>query len=287
MGRPALKRQAVDYIVRHYTVARRRACRLVRQHRSVEYYRSRKDPQVALRTRLRELAVTGVRYGYRRLHILLRREGWSLGKDQTYRLYREEQLQLRSKLPRRRKMAAVRRDAYRPRRPNQAWSMDFVSDQLVDGTRIRLLTILDVFTREAIAIRVGSRMRAEQVVDTCNHLVARRGRPARVFVDNGSEFSGRLMDLWAYHHQVRLDFSRPGKPTDNAFIESFNGSLRKECLNLHWFHSIDEAVETIEAWRIDYIESRPHLALQGMTPGEFCSMNSKLQDAGSEIGAGD
>jgi putative transposase len=259
MDRPALKRQAVDYIVRHYMDARRRACMLVRQHRSVEYYRSRKDPQVALRTRLRKLAVTRVRYGYRRLHILLRREGWSPGKDQ----------------------------ACRPRRPNQAWSMDFVSDQLVGGTRIRLLKILDVFTREAIAIRVGSRMRAEQVVDTCNQLVARRGRPARVFVDNGSEFTGRLMDLWAYHHQVLLDFSPPGKPTENAFIESFNGSLRKECLNLHWFHSIDEAIETIEAWRVDYNESRPHLALQGMTPGEFCSMNRKLQDSGSEIGAGD
>lgn len=104
---------------------------------------------------------------------------------------------------------------------------------------------------------------------------------------NGSEFSGRMMDLWAYHHQVRLDFSRPGKPTDNAFIESFNGSLRKECLNLHWFGSIEDAAETIEAWRLDYNESRPHMALKGMTPNEFSTMNKTLQESGCELTAGD
>jgi putative transposase len=286
MARPALKRQAVDYVVSHYGIARRRACRIVQQHRSVQYYHSRRDPQVALRSRMRELAATRVRYGYRRLHILLRREGWHLGKDKAYRLYSEEQLQLRSKLPRRRKMVAVRRDTYRPKRTNQAWCMDFVADQLADGTRLRLLTILDVFSRESIAIRVGQRLRAEDVVDECNRLVARRGAPVRVFMDNGSEFSGRLMDLWAYHHHVRLDFSRPGKPTDNAFIESFNGTLRKECLNLNWFRSIDEAKETVEAWRRDYNESRPHMALDGMTPREFSLRNGILPRTEIEITAG-
>lgn len=276
MARPALKRDAVDYVVSHYQIARRRACRLLQQHRSVQYYRSRKDPRLALRTRMRELATTRVRYGYRRLHILLRREGWCLGKDLTYRLYCEEQLQLRSKRPRRRKMAAIRRETYQPKRPNQAWSMDFVADQLADGTRLRMLTVLDVFTREALAIRVGKRLRAEDVVAVCNRLVAQRGKPVRVFLDNGSEFTGRLMDLWAYHHQVRLDFSRPGKPTDNAFIESFNGTLRKECLNLNWFGSIDEAAESIEAWRKDYNESRPHMALKGLTPIEFSLQNGML-----------
>jgi putative transposase len=210
MAPPALKRLAVKYIIDHYCLARRRACRIIRQHRSAEYYRSRKDPKTALRGRMRELAQVRIRYGYRRLHVLLRREGWQLGKDQTHRLYTEESLQLRSKLPRRRKMVVTRRERYVPRRANQAWSMDFVADQLVNGTRIRALTVVDVFTREAICIRVGNRLRGEDVVEACNRLVATRGAPVRLFVDNGSEFSGRLMDLWAYHHHVQIDFSRPG-----------------------------------------------------------------------------
>ena len=217
MGRPALKRQAVNYVVDHYRTSRRRACRIVNLHRSNAYYRSRKDPKLALRARMRELAQIRIRYGYRRLHILLRREGWDLGKDQAYRLYNAEALQLRSKRPRRRKMVVARRERYVPKRANQAWSMDFVADQLVDGTRIRILTIVDVFTREALAAEVGHRLRGEDVVRVCNQLVASRGAPVRIFVDNGSEFSGKLFDLWAYHNKVQIDFSRPGKPTDNCF----------------------------------------------------------------------
>ena len=277
MARPALKRQVVNYIVDHYAIARRRACQIVKQHRSVQYYRSRKDPKTALRARMRELALIRVRYGYRRLHVLLRREGWHLGRNQAYRLYAEESLQLRSKRPRRRKMVVARRERYVPKRANQAWSMDFVADQLVNGARLRALTAVDVFTREALCIRVGQRLRAEDVVDACNRLVATRGAPVRVFVDNGSEFSGRLFDLWAYHHHVQIDFSRPGKPTDNCFVESFNGSFRDECLNLHWFESIDDAKAKIEAWRVEYNESRPHQALNEMTPAAFADQNKVLK----------
>ena len=218
---------------------------------------------------MRELAQIRIRYGYRRLHVLLRREGWSLGKEQTYRLYTEESLQLRSKRPRRRKMVVGRREKYIPRRPNQAWSMDFVADQLVNGTRFRALTIVDVFTRESLAIAVGQRLRGEDVVAICNRIVAQRGAPVRIFVDNGSEFSGKTFDLWAYHQKATIDFSRPGKPTDNCFIETFNGSMRDECLNVHWFETIDEAKEKIEAWRVEYNESRPHQALKEMTPAAF------------------
>ena len=159
MARPALKRQAVNYIVEHYGTSRRRACRVMRQHRSVHYYRSRKDPRTALRTRMRELAQVRIRYGYRRLQVLLRREGWRVGKNLVYRLYTEEKLQLRCKRPRRRKMVVARRERYVPKRPNQAWSMDFVADQLVDGTRFRALTIVDVYTREALDIVVGPLVR--------------------------------------------------------------------------------------------------------------------------------
>lgn len=269
MARPALRRQVVEYIMDHYATSRRRACRLANQPRSMEYYRSRKDPRTALRLRMKELAQSRIRYGYRRLHVLLRREGWVLGRDLAYRLYREENLQLRSKRPKRRKMHVARRERYAPKRANQAWSMDFVSDQLTNGTRFRALTIVDVFTREALAIRVGQRLRAEQVVEECNRLIAQRGAPVRVFVDNGSEFAGRLLDLWAYHHKVQIDFSRPGKPTDNCFVETFNGSYRDECLNLHWFETIGDAIAKTEAWRVEYNVSRPHQGLAEQTPAAF------------------
>lgn len=269
MARPALKRQAVTYIVGHYATSRWRACRIVRLHRSVDYYRAVKDPRTALRARMRELAQVRVRYGYRRLHVLLRREGGSLGREQAYRLYCEENLQLRSKSPRRRKMVVGRRERYIAKRPNQAWSMDFVADQLVNGTRFRALTIVDVHTHGALAIAVGQKLRAENVVAVCNRLVATRGAPVRIFVDNGREFSGRVFDQWAYHQKARIDFNQPGKPTDNCFVESFNGSLREECLNIHWFETIDEAQAKIEAWRIECNESRPHEALNELTPSEY------------------
>jgi putative transposase len=247
----------------------RRACRLMKQTRSTQYYRSIKDPRHDLRARMRDIAHTRIRYGYRRIHVLLKREGWTLGKNQMYRLYGEEQLQLRSKLPKRRKMVVVRRERVRPSAPNKVWSLDFVSDQLADGRRFRALTVVDVYSREALAIEVGQRLGGEHGVAVLNRLAARRQAPGYLFVDNGSEFSGRLLDLWAYHHKVRIDFSRPGKPTDNCYVESFNGSFRDECLNTHGFESIEDAKACIEAWRLDYNESRPHMALGDAVPQEF------------------
>jgi len=269
MVRPALRRRAVDYLVTHYGTSQRRACRVVGQPRRVQRYRSVKDPQDGLRKRMREIAEIRVRYGYRRIHVLLRREGWQHGQCAIRRIYTEEGLPLRRKLPRRRKMAVTRQERFRPNAPGQAWAMDFVSDQLVRGQRFRALTIVDVFTREALAIEIGIRLRAEHVIAVCNRMALQNGPPKRVFVDNGSEFTGRLFDLWAYHHRVQIDFSRPGKPTDNCFIETFNGSLRDECLNTHWFESIDDAKQTIEAWRRDYNESRPHQALNSNSPANF------------------
>ncbi len=245
------------------------------------------DPKLELRGRMRELARSGVRWGYRRLHVLLQRGGWTLGRDQAYRLYTEEGLQLRSKLPKRRKMVVTRRERFVPRRANEAWSMDFVADQLASGERFRALTIVDVFSREALAIEVGKQLRAENVVRACNRLVSQRSAPKRVFVDNGSEFSGRLLDLWAYHHGVQVDFSRPGKPTDNCFIETFNGSLRDECLNVHWFDSMEEAKRQIEDWRRDYNESRPHQSLGEQTPAEYALRAKDLEQSMNIQTAGD
>lgn len=166
-------------------------------------------------------------------------------------------------------MVLLREACCQPKRPNETWSLDFVHDQLSNGQKFRSLTVIDVFSREALAIEVGQRLRGEQVVEVLNRLVRQRGAPKYLFADNGGEFTGRLVDLWAYHRGVRIDFSWPGKPTDNAYIETFNGSFRDECLNLHWFASIVEARRLIEAWRRDYNESRPHMALGNLSPVEY------------------
>ena len=213
----------------HYVVSERHACEVVQQSRRVQQYQSVKPRRDDLRQRMHEIAATRVRYGYRRIRVLLQREGWEVGQTQLFRLYREEGLALR-KQPfkhRRRNKMRVQRDArWVPREPNQAWALDFMSDQLSNGQRFRVLTIVDVFTREALAIRVGTRLKAPDVVEVLNHILAKRSAPRRLLCDNESEFSGQVLDLWAYHHQVQIDFSRPGKPTDNAYIETFNGRLR-------------------------------------------------------------
>jgi putative transposase len=218
---------------------------------------------------MKEIASARVRFGYRRIRVMLNREGWGVGKNLVYRLYSEEGLALRKRPPKRRKMAVKREARCIPNRANDVWSLDFVSDELNQGQRFRALTVVDVYTREALAIDVGVRLRGENVVETLNRLVTQRGKPKYLFADNGAEFTGRLMDMWAYHHGTRIDFSRPGKPTDNAFIESFNGSLRDECLNVHWFESIEHAKKVIERWRVDYNESRPHMALGNIPPQAF------------------
>ena len=260
----------VSYLRGHYPISERRACEIAQIHRSVRRYRSTRPSQEALRRRIREIAATRIRYGYRRIHVLLRREGWQINRKRVHRLYCLEGLQLRAKRPRRHVSAAHRQP---PRRSaghvNDAWSMDFVADQASGGEKFRMLTVVDVFTRECLAIEAGQRLRGDDVVRVLNRLIAERGAPKRLFCDNGSEFTGRLLDLWAYHNQVTIEFSRPGKPTDNAPIESFNGSFRDECLNVHWFSTLDDARVKIEAWRQEYNESRPHKALNQLSPLEY------------------
>ncbi|WP_408639654.1 IS3 family transposase [Roseomonas populi] len=272
--RPAVMKEVVAYVTASHGFSERRACALTRQHRSTQRKPSTRDPRLEIRQRMHEIARTRIRYGYRRLQVMLRRDGWAVGKNLVWRLYREEGLALRSKRPRRRKMVVQREARCAPKRPNEAWSLDFIQDQLSSGGRFRALTVVDVFSREGLAIEVGQRLRGEHVVEVLNRLVGERGAPKYLFADNGAEFTGRLVDLWAYHHGTRIDFSRPGKPTDNAFIETFNGSLRDECLNLHWFETLAEARREIEAWRRDYNESRPHMALGQRTPQEYRSLAS-------------
>ena len=188
------------------------------------------------------------------------------------RLYREEGLNLRIKRPRRHVSAAHRVERVPVTRTNEVWSMDFVSDALFDGRRLRALTLLDVFTREALAIEVDQGITGEQVAGVLDAVIAARQAPQRIRVDNGPEFVSNALDRWAYEHGVTLDFSRPGRPIDNAFVESFNGRLREECLNAHWFLSLADARDKIEAWRTFYNESRPHSALGDRTPCEFAAL---------------
>ena len=264
-------KSVIDYVTACHGYSERKAYALTRQHRSTQRKPMVRDPRTAVRQRMHEIVRTRIRYGYRRVHIMLRREGWDVGRNLVYRLYREEGLVLWTKRPRRRKIVVHREARIQPKRPNEAWSLDFIHDELSNGQKFRALTVVDIFTREGLAIEVGHRLKGENVVEVLNKLVRLRGAPKYLFADNGAELTGQLVDLWAYHHGTRIDFSRPGKPTDNAFIETFNGTLRDECLNIHWFGSIVEAKRLIEAWRIEYNESRPHMALGNKTPSEYCS----------------
>jgi len=173
------------------------------------------------------------------------------------------------KRPKRNKSAKLRQPKNLTTTINEIWSMDFVSDALYDGWRLRALTIVDNFTRESLAINVGQSLKGEDVVDTLLRLKASRGLPKIVKVDNGPEFISKALDRLAYENGIEIDFSRPGKPTDNAKVESFNGRFREECLNAHWFMSLDDAKRKIEAWRKYYNEARPHSALDWATPAEF------------------
>ena len=252
-----------------YQVAERRACRVLGFPRASHRYRSVRDPRAELRIRLRDLASSRVHYGYLRLHVLLKREGWVVNKKLVYRLYCEEGLGIRRRKPRRRKSVQVREARAVAAHINENWSMDFVSDRLIGGERFRLLTLVDNFSRESLAIEVGQRLTGDDVVRVLERVTAERGKPFSIQVDNGPEFISTSLDLWAYFNGVKLDFSRPGKPTDNAFIESFNGRLREECLNQHWFSSLDEAKRLTESWREDYNRQRPHSALGNRTLSEF------------------
>jgi len=250
-------------------VSVRRAVSVLALSRTTFYYQAHPRDDRAERQRIREIAETRVRYGAERIHTLLRRKGWLINHKKTYRIYCEEGLNLRRRRPRRRVAAMHRISRPEVSSFNEAWSMDFVADELFNGRRIRALTVVDNFTREALAIVVDHRLAGEQVVATLAALRVQRGLPKRIQVDNGSEFISKSLDKWAYDHVVELDFSRPGKPTDNPFIESFNGSFRDECLNINWFLSLEDAREKIEKWRQEYNEDRPHSSLGGMTPAEF------------------
>jgi putative transposase len=258
----------VRFLQKRFSLSERRACGLLACHRSVIRYRPRDHDDEPIRRRLAELAKERSRFGYRRLHVLLRREGHRVNHKRILRLYRLAGLSLRRQ--KRKRMPSVARGfPGLPTRANECWALDFVSDTLATGRRIRCLTVVDCFTRESPAIETDTSLPGARVVRVLEALSTVRGIPKTILTDNGPELTSRVLDQWAYERGVQLRFIDPGKPVQNAFIESFNGRFRDECLNQHWFLSLAHARRVVEDWRLDYNGARPHSSLGYLTPDEF------------------
>lgn len=274
MVTPAGKRKAASVMVTEFRRSQRQACRLVELSRTTCRYRSRRPGDEELRQKLRELAHHRPRFGYRRLGIFLRRDGYRINHKRLLRLYRAEGLALPRKRPKKRLWQ-------RPKpllpavRPNERWSMDFVSDRLESGRRFRILTIVDDYTREWKAAVVDTSVGGVRVVRLLEELRETTGLPTAIVTDNGPEFTSRAFLSWAEQRGIDLRFIQPGKPTQNAFVESFNGKLRQECLDTHWFSTLDDARREIETWRVDYNDVRPHSSLDDRTPSEFAAAHSE------------
>ena len=250
--------------------SQRRACGLVGMEPKTYRYASKRPDDAGLRQRIRELALERRRFGYRRLHLLLRREGIVLNRKKLYRLYREERLMVRKRGGRKRALG-TRAPMTVPQGPNQRWSLDFVSDALVCSRRFRILAVVDDFSRECLALVADNSLSGHRVARELDRIIEMRGAPCMVVSDNGTELTSRAMLGWQQERNVEWHYIAPGKPTQNGFIESFNGRLRDECLNEHLFTGLPEARRIIEAWRIDYNTTRPHTSLNGLTPTEFAA----------------
>lgn len=271
---PQAKREAVKVLMIEHRFGITRACGLVSISRSLYRYVSRRGDASPLKQRIGDIAAAKRRYGYRRVYVRLRREGWAVNRKRVYRLYREMGLAVRRR--KRKRIGIVeRRPLPKPSLANQSWSMDFVSDGLANGRRLRCLTIVDDCTRECLAIEVDTSITGTRVKAVMERLADLRGLPRSITVDHGPEFEGQVLDAWAYAANVQLAFIRPGKPNENAYIESFNGKFRDECLNEHWFISMAHARQVIEAWRIEYNTERTHSSLDDLTPEEFAMKLSK------------
>lgn len=267
MTKPTARRQAVGVVRTALGWSERRVCRALGFSRSSHRYQSRRVQPRGLVERMRELAQSRPRFGYRRLHLLLRREGMLVNHKRIYRLYRLEGLSVRTK--RRRRLVAAPREALAaPTRPNQRWSMDFVSDCTEAGQRFRVLTVVDDFSRRCVTLVTAISFSGRRVGRALDEAML-EALPETIVMDNGPEFTSNALDQWAHQRNVKLHFIRPGKPVENAYAESFNGRFRDECLNATWFANVLEARRTIDAWRDDYNEHRPHSSLDGLTPEEY------------------
>lgn len=265
------RRAAVTHLRHAYPVSARRACRLVRLARSRWQHTPAPRDDEALAEALREVAGEKPRYGYRRLHTRLARRGWHVNEKRVHRVYRAERLQLRPKRRRRKLVAVVRVPRPVAADVNTQWTIDFITDELVNGRRFRSLSVVDEHTRECLALWPDVSLPSATVVRVLRDLVDVHGPPQRIMLDNGPEMIAKVLDAWAYEQGIDLTFSRPGKPVDNCYVESFHDKFRDECLNMHWFLSLAEARQVIEAWRVEYNTERPHSSLSGRTPSEYAA----------------
>jgi len=259
-----------------FAVSDRRACRLLHFSRGSFWYTPVVRDERALTGRLKDLAFSRVRFGYRRLLVMLKREGWTVGRRRVYRLYTALGLAVRSKI-RRKRVSQVRVPLATATAPNQRWSMDFVTERLDNGCYFRILTLIDQYTRECLQLWADFSMTGQKVVHCLQRLALTRGLPLAITVDNGAEFCSRAMDAWAYQTGVKLDFIRPGRPVENGFVESFNGRLRDECLNVNLFFSLPDVREKLESWRQDYNTLRPHGSLGHLPPAEYAQEAMRSQ----------
>jgi putative transposase len=263
------RRELTQWFQVTYGVSCKRACHLAQFSRAAWYRPSRAKDQSALRLRIKEIAHARPRFGFLRIWVMLRREGWPINRKRVRRLYRLDGLQVRMRVRRRKHMALHRGPAPIPAGPTERWSMDFVHDALADGRPFRVLTVVDQWSRQSPLLEVASSMSGMTVGQALDRVLAETPVPRSITVDHGTEFMSRALEDWAYARGVQLDFIRPGKPVENAFIEAFNGRLRDECLNVHQFTSIADAQTKIEAWRVDYNQRRPHSSLGHLTPNEY------------------
>lgn len=270
MVTPAARRDAVAHLLGSYEVSQRRACKTIAVDRTAIRYRSRRPDDAALRVRLRELASERRRFGYRRLHVLLKREGTFMNHKKLRRLYREERLQVRRRIGRKR-ASGIRAPMTVPQGADQRWSLDFVSDTFIDSRRFRILSVVDDFTRECVALIADTSLSGWRVVRELNAAIASRKRPLMIVSDNGPELTSMVILKWSHDNLVEWHYIDLGKPQQNAFVESFNGRLRDELLNETLFTSLGHARVMLAAWKHDYNTSRPHSGLGWLTPSEFAN----------------
>jgi len=261
----------VTWAIREKDYSQRRACGVVGLlHPKTYRFASKRTGDAELRARLRELASQRRRFGYRRLGLLLARQGIRLNHKKLYRLYKEERLFVRRRGGRKRALG-TRATMAVPQDWNLRWSLDFVMDTLVSGRRFRILTAVDDFTRECLGLVAGTSLTGPRVVHELDRIIEIRGSPGMIVSDNGTELTSNAVLGWQQEHGIEWHYIAPGKPMQNGFVESFNGRLRDECLNEHLFNTLNEARQIIEAWRIDYNTNRPHTSLKGLTPTEFAA----------------
>jgi putative transposase len=270
MVTPAAKREAVAHLCSAFELSERRACRIIGCVRMTVRYRSCRGNDAELRARLRDLAHERRRFGYRRLHVLLRREGFIVNHKRLFRLYREERLEVRRRGGRKRALG-TRAPLTVPQLPNDRWSVDFVADQFIDGRRLRILVVVDDCTRECLALVADTSISGTRVARELDLLVGERGKPKTIVSDNGTELTSNAILQWADDRKVAWHYIAPGKPVQNAFAESFIGRLRDELLNETLFRSLSHTRAVLEGWRADYNNIRPHSRLGWMSPAIYAA----------------